>query len=483
MRQIIQISAALFLFGILLFGCETTNSPNSDLQTQADRLNSSASAESSDNVFELKDDTYIGANVTVNRNFDGEETTFEYVVENVIGTSGNQTIQFFNLELPSCLESPAFTPELGDDGSISEDGISWNQTISAPPSGGSSSNNSRSYSITYKGDIPVGDINAEAVRGGDSGQVYSGFVAGPVCPSVETDLTFSGSVYIDANKDGNKDPEEYGLDNIEVSLYSLSGGDETFIVSTITGETGEFSFTVNISSGDYRIKVPANKVDNIYYQATVTSKDFTDVNDDVEDIHFAYTLNIAQMTEDLLNGEILKNTKSTQYWAFQLQHAAVNQRQVEQNPNVDFTRNQMLELLETVEELLPIVEIPFQFEGTGRNKINDALSILRGQKYEHSEVSELMKELLTAELNVANTLGALTPEGDINNPFNRAILIFGEAIACNALGTCPGVETEGSLAFGNLIVGGTDGLTTNATLSDGTTVLRAFNGTGGIGSI
>ena len=472
MRHIIQTSAMIVLLGVLLFGCETTHSPNTDLQLQADRLNSSVNTESG-TKYDLKDGEELGAEVTVWRTFNEEKTTFTYEVRN-----RTSALQFFNLDLPNCLDKPVYTPELGENGLSEDDKISWNQAISANPSAG---NNPRTYTITYEGDIPVGSITAEAVTGNNT--VYSGSVAGPVCPSVETDLTFSGSVYIDANKDGNKDPEEYGLDNIEVSLYSLSGGDETFIVSTITGETGEFSFNVSVPSGDFRIKVPANKVDNIYYQATVTSKDFTDVNDDVEDIHFAYTLNIAQMTEDLLNGEILKNTKSTQYWAFQLQHAAVNQRQVEQNPNVDFTRNQMLELLETVEELLPIVEIPFQFEGTGRNKINDALSILRGQKYEDSEVSELMKELLTAELNVANTLGALTPEGDINNPFNRAILIFGEAIACNALGTCPGVETEGSLAFGNLIVGGTDGLTTNATLSDGTTVLRAFNGTGGIGSI
>ncbi|MCC5940713.1 MAG: hypothetical protein JJU37_04160 [Balneolaceae bacterium] len=488
MKHVIQTSATLMLLGLLLFSCENISSPNSDVQNKADRVLSLNPFSESNNEFVLKDEESTpGVNVTVNRIPGSGETTFEYVVENNIPSPGNRTVQFFNLELPSCLGQPTFTPDLGEGGSISNDGITWNQTISAPSSGGSSANNSRTYSITYEGNVSAGEINAKATSGGEAGRVFSGVVLGPICPSVEVTITFSGSVYIDANEDNTKDPEEYGLDNIEVSLYSFVGDDETLIGSQTTGVTGEFSFEVEAISGiNFRIKVPENKVDNVYYQAIpVTSRDFLNVTEDVENIHFAYVLDIDQMVADLLSGEILKNTKSTQYWAFQLQHAAVNQRQVDQNPNVDFTRAKMNTLLETVEGLLPIVEEPFKFEGNNeREKIQDALRILRGQKYEDSELSDLMKELLTAELNVANELGALTPEGEINDPFNRAILIFGEAIACNALGTCPvgTVVPAGSAIMGNLIVGGTDGLTSSATLSDGTTVLRAFNGTGGIGS-
>jgi len=477
--------ALLVLLSAMIVSCETTNSPNTDLQTQADRLISSNSAVSSD-VYELKADSRVGAIVTVNRIYDGEETTFEYVVENRIttGNPGSRTIQFFNLELPSCLDEPEFTPGLGSDGSLDEDGISWNQTISAPPSSGSSENNSKTFSITYQGNIPSGSVSAEAVSGGSSGQSYSGPVAGPVCPSVEIELTFSGSVYIDANENGKKDSGEYGLENIKVSLYSLSGSDEeTLITSIITDETGEFSFNVSVPSGDFRIKVPENKVDNIYYQAITTSKDFIEVTEDVKEIHFGYKLDIDQMTKDLLSDVIKINTEPTKYWDFQLQHAGVNQRQVDENPNVDFTRAQMIALLETVEGLLPIVEIPFQFEGEGRNKINDALSILRSKKYDDPELSKFMVELLTAELNVANGLGALSPDGDINDPFNRAILIFGEALACNALGSCPEemVTPEGSL--NKLMVGtNTAGTMSNSTLSSGTMVLSAFNGTGGIGT-
>jgi hypothetical protein len=484
MQRFIKVNSLLLLLGVFLFSCDTTNSPVTDLSQNTKELANNFTIENQ-YPYELNYVSTIGARVKVEDGiFDqvNETTTFKFTVLNTIPTGiGNRTLKSFSLKLPSCYDAPVYTPDLGSESSIENSILKWNVNFSAAPSVGE---NPQEFTITYPGNIPLGEILASAERDGSSGHIYSGMIAGPVCPTVLPELTFSGSVYIDANEDDIKQPEEYGLENIEVRLYSFNGEDETFtfIDSVITEEDGEFSLTVNSSGGDFRIKVPANKVDNTYYQAIpVTFLDFTDVTEDVEDIHFAYVLNTEQIIADLLSGDIQKNTRSTQYWAFQLQHAGINRAQVHRNPNVDYTRDQMNELLTLIENTLPNVPEPFKF---GPNKIQDALRILRGQKYGDSEVSELMKELLTAELNVMSNKGAFTIEGDeiiLNDPFNRAILIFGEAIACNALGTCPVAKN----AFKSLAsVNGTyaPGVLSHATISSGTQTLSAFNGTGGIGS-
>ncbi|TVQ00006.1 MAG: hypothetical protein EA359_16450 [Balneolaceae bacterium] len=466
----------MLLLGVFLFSCDTTST--STVEKSATNIGNSAN---SVNVVQNQTTTINEAEIKFLGEIIGELdgttiTTFEYSVENKKATPG-PVPNNFTLQWLECVGQPiAAFPELHDLSQIDDVfKIQWSQAIPAPPS----NENPRFYSITFLGNVPVGTVTTSLIRPGTT--TSTGSIAGPVCPTVLPELTFSGSIYIDANEDNIKQPEEYGLENIEVRLYSLNGGDETFIDSVITEEDGEFSLTVNSSGGDFRIKVPANKVDNTYYQAIpVTFLDFTNVTEDVEDIHFAYVLNTEQIIADLLSGEIQKNTRSTQYWAFQLQHAGINRAQVLRNPNVDYTRDQMNELLTLIENTLPNVPEPFKF---GPNKIQDALRILRGQKYGDSEVSELMKQLLTAELNVMSNKGAFTIDGDeiiLNDPFNRAILIFGEAIACNALGTCPVNGPLKSLAT----VNGTyaPGVLSFATVSSGTQTLSAFNGTGGIGS-
>lgn len=473
MQSFIKVNSLLLLLGIFLFSCDTAS-------TTFDEKRNAEIGDAKNSVFVVQNESttiYDNEIKFINRIPDEEEgtTTFNYSVENI---SSSPNANSFTLEWEECVGNLIdYSPsdaELTDNDNEVVVKIKWPQAIPAPPG----ESNPRFYSITFEGNIPLGTVTTSLTR---QGTPSSGLIAGPVCPVELSELTFSGSVYIDANEDNIKQPEEYGLDNIEVRIYSLDGEDETFIDSVFTEEDGDFSLTITSSGGDFRIKVPANKVDNIYYQAhPVTALDFTNVTEDVEDIHFAYILDTAQIIEDLLSGAILKNTRSTQYWAFQLQHAAVNRAQVLRNPNVDFTRNEMNELLTLIENTLPNVQEPFQF---GPNKIQDALRILRGQKYGNSEVSDLMKELLTAELNVMSDRGAFTIENDeikLNDPFNRAILIFGEAIACNALGTCP-TNTVG-MSMVTVSGGITTGVLSNATISDGTRTLSAFNGTGGIGS-
>lgn len=491
MKKIVQISTLLALFGVLLYGCDTSLSPSSELETPSSEFNNTEKNSSSD-FLEMKDEDDVGAEVTVTTDYNEDEakTTFTYTVKNVSDSDGNPILTDFTLSLPSCAgELDSFTPD-GESAIYTYDAnedynpIEWNIDINPNPS---DPNNTQIYTVSYPGNVASGLIGATIEQKENEEKKYKGELTGPACQGIVNELTFSGSIYIDANEDDVKDPEEYGLENIEVKLFSVSDNDETRVASVTTEEDGLFSFTVNVDTGNFRIEVPSNKVDNIYYQATTTSEDFKDVADDIANIHFAYTLDTDQVVEDLDNGTIPKNTKSPKYWSFQLQHASVNQAQMDRNPNIDFTQQEIFDLLDSIEDLLPNVLVPFEFDGNNdKQKLNDALNILRGKKYEDDEVSELMKQLLTAELNVMSDRGAFTENDgsiELNDPFNRAILIFGEAIACKAIGSCPDPSATNSILISSATVTGTSapGTLSNATLSDGTRTLSSFNGTGGIG--
>ena len=87
-------------------------------------------------------------------------------------------------------------------------------------------------------------------------------------------------------------------------------------------------------------------------------------------------------------------------------------------------------LLQEVEKTL--LPEPFSF---GNNKLQGALDILT--KPIKTELDLYLQQVLTAELNVLSGRGALNADGTLNNDFNDALLIYAEAVACEAMGTCP----------------------------------------------
>lgn len=70
-----------------------------------------------------------------------------------------------------------------------------------------------------------------------------------LCP-VESRGRILGVVFEDADQDGERDPEEFGLAEVEVALYRA----EELVASTLTDPQGEFSFW-DLPAGDYRLRL------------------------------------------------------------------------------------------------------------------------------------------------------------------------------------------------------------------------------------
>jgi hypothetical protein len=458
MKRIPQFLSVICLFGLLLYSCDAINSPSMD--HTGDRSSTSEALRSvieNDNTLTFSEGKIEVHHVERGFNEADETTTFSYTVVNNGATPSPG--KFF-LEWAACDDELVFKNANPDYDVRSGTRIQWNPAIPDPVP--------REYSITFEGDVSPGIITAGLTQ---ASSISTGSIAGPGCGEFAITHTLSGSIFIDVDEDGAKNQFESGPDGIEIFLQRDS---EDFI-STLTTDGGLFSFDVP-ANHDYEVIAPETLFDGLYTPTTSTSFSFTDVTDDESGIDFGYKLEVDDMV-NYLNGLDEINTKSTQYWVFQFRHALSNRGQVIQNnPNIDYDADELGNLLDIIEEFL--LEVPFQFGDDDR--LQEALNILI--RPFRNDYDELLQHLLTAQLNVFSDRGAYTAEnGEIllNDPFNLSVIIFGETIACVEMGAC----ASGSASKSGLISNETSvpGILSFATLSDGTKVLSAFNGTGGIG--
>ncbi len=112
------------------------------------------------------------------RVFDGTTTTFTYTVT---GTGLPPALSHFDLQIPICsiaLELVSYSPteavEVGVDPTTGIDGIKWDLPLGE--------SESRTYSVTFQGDVLEGEI-AAAVKNGDGFTIIT--VPGPSCETVE----------------------------------------------------------------------------------------------------------------------------------------------------------------------------------------------------------------------------------------------------------------------------------------------------------
>ena len=498
MQKFIKVNSFLLVLGVLFLSCDVANTPSNEITT-GDRPNSvpgniQANSSQTFNLVNIDENDKItnGAQVNVNRTYDVDEkeTTFTYTVKNIVSTGKNRTLTDFTLNLPSCTPALILDRFGSNEGEGVIDGnvLQWDTTVPNP-----AANNTREYTITYEGDVPLGLINAEITRQGQQ-QTFSGSVAGPTCDSALVTVKISGTLFIDEFEiNGELEDEEAGIKNVLVTLESEDG---SYSINTTTTEWGDYSFWVTISSGKYTIIVPEELVDFKYYKIYPYTEvvsgprkkrntyEITVGGSNIESINFGYVLDTEELTQDLLSGAIEKNTKSAQYWAFQVEHAVRNRNLLGRNPLIEFTQDRLIAILKDIEDFY--LDVPFQF---GENKLQAALNILKGPIV--NDYDELLRELLAAQLNVLSERRGAIVEYDesgkpiFNDPFNRAILIYGEQVACLALIEAgeagPGCKSITSkLNFVQI-----SGVTASGDLSfslSGTSTLSAFNGTGGIGS-
>lgn len=444
MKNFLNLLTGMVLTGILFTGCEAVDEPLNANDTEVNTITSDIPLDKISEpglqphfVEQLEDFENVLINDYVveflNRETKGTgeniTTTFSYLVS---GTNVTPSMDSFYLEIPDCTESLlSYTPK--ESAKVSEGMVKWNSSVTQ--------NGSQEFSVTYKGDVPLGIVNSTVVRGS---LVETGLVVGP-CKGV---YTLEGNIYIDSNESGDKQLSESGLTSTVKLLDKRK--DKEYEIST----SSNGFYSIMVLNGDYSISVDKDLLgDGNYILITNHSntKDFDDVQQNFADQNFGFDANDSKMINDLENGEITVNTEPTKFWVNQIKHAG--------KKNSDYTVQEMNDLLTEVEGLF--LEEPFQL---GANKINSAMDILT--RPIQSDLDLFLQQLLTAELNILSGRGAYDQnvENQIQE-FNDALLIYSEAIACFEMGIC----TDGQIS--------TEAVTTKASDSN---LLLSFNGTGGV---
>jgi hypothetical protein len=225
---------------------------------------------------------------------DSPTTTFSYEVS---GNGDTPQLDSFFLELPDCAgELIGWAPI--QSANLAENEIKWNSSVSK--------DGSQQYSLTFNGNIPLGIIDATVTRGSI---IQTKSIQGP-CSGV---YSISGSIFIDANENGEKNAEETGIAFIDVKLMDNdnNSGEEIGTVQTLTN--GLYSFPV--LKGNYSVEVGDDLLEDENYTAVgKTSRNVGLVTGDVSNIDFGYRLNSDEVIEKLENNKIELDTEPTKFW-------------------------------------------------------------------------------------------------------------------------------------------------------------------------
>ncbi|MCL6257816.1 hypothetical protein M3O96_01860 [Aquiflexum sp. TKW24L] len=382
---------------------------------------------------------FIGRNVEKTNGI-ATSTTFHYKVS---GTGKSSDLEKFFLQVPSCAGAPTdWEPK--QNSKLDSKGITWSISIGK--------DESKSFSMTFLGDVPLGVIEGSITRNGKREKCD---ILGP-CEGVSE---ICGSIFIDANADGVKQNSESGIPEIEILLRDKKTG--KIVGSVMTIDDGTFTFKV--LEGEYYVET-TDQLFNLSYNATTPSSfHYCTEESDGSCINFGFEIDSEKTTRELKEGIIKGTAECTDYWVDQLKYCGSSKG--------DYSEKEILEFLSQIEKLL--LKEPFQF---GNKKIKTALEILN--PVGKSDIEKFLKELLTAELNVVSQRGALKEvDGElvIWDNYNRALLIHCEAVGCEELGTCSdGYNDRKSYPQQ------TNSRTLSTRLVDATNTLEAFNGTGGI---
>ena len=361
-------------------------------------------------------------------------TTFTYTVS---GTGETAQLDSFYLEVPACAANlSSWSPS--QSAKYEGNRLKWNKSISK--------DGSQEFSMTYRGDLDFGIIEAIVVRGGVE---YAADVIGPCAGA----YNLTGSVFVDANEDGTRQSSELGLAGFTVALTQQNNKAEV-----VTDANGSYSFRV--ISGDYTVSIVNNPLGNEYYTLNSASELLLTVPEDLQ-VNFAFKAIASKMTQDFNEGVILLNTISAKEWEQQIRRAG--------KKNGIFTKTEINQLLIGVEDLL--LQDPYPFN-LGNNRENAALEIL-GKPIQTDE-DLFLQQLLAAELNYLSGRGAYYRAADgsivLMEDFNLTLLKYAEA------------QTFGEPAVSAQVLTATAVSSSSLKLSSTSTLLSSFNdnGSGGL---
>jgi len=339
------------------------------------------------------------------RSYDGSQTTFSYTVS---GVDPPHALSNFFLEVPDCAPDPnAFDPSgpaLNVNPHNGIYGAMW--TI------GLGMNESRSYSMTFPGDVPLGIIRSH-VKAGTT--VDIGTIAGPCAGFV-----ISGAVYVDADSSGTRSAAELGIDNVTVRLVDAAGD----IESMPTDSNGDYIF-VGLD-GTYTVRVDAatpeidfnEELANSFDPTGLTSFEVT-VGPDSPYNNFGYHPRQDEIIAELEAGTLPTDGENAKYWT----------KQVRGKGNVDYSAMQVSDFITEIQGLFLVY--PFQF--TPGNESAEVMDILSIRSKDDLEL--LKRELLTAEFNHVSGKGLGDPA------LQAALLKWVEALVVEAGSSLAGTSS------------------------------------------
>ncbi|WP_194775323.1 hypothetical protein [Pararhodonellum marinum] len=448
MKKNIKIILLIFLSGSILQGCDLMEE---DKQIQEDSVLEANAVFSTlvtndPLLAQLSEFETVSINsYTVKflgREFVNGSTTFFYTVS---GEGKNPQLDSFFLEIPACAGKLIGRSPQNASG-IEGNKVKWNASVS--------STGSQNYSLTFEGDVSLGIIEATVTRGGVT---MSSSVVGP-CKGVST---LSGSIFIDSDANGKKEPSEMGLAGFPITV--VNNVDQKVVAEVKTIDGGFFN--IKVLPGNYTIRSADKLLNENYDPSTPIFIELNQVNENKKDLNFGYLPNSSKIINDIQQNVILLNTQPASFWISQLNEA---------NKPRGKNKEAMLAILLDIENLL--LPIPFEF---GDNKIESALAILalpNGKKAQESESDDkkFFRQLLAAEMNVVSKRGAIVivnGKAELADDFNMALLIYGEGIGCVIKGAC--ISESGRIQ--------SDAFSANSRdLIRSTDLLTFFNGTGGV---
>jgi hypothetical protein len=335
------------------------------------------------------------------RTFTGGETTFRYTV---YGTGVDPALSHFTLELPDCAPelsgySPTNSVSINENPQTGIYGIEWHLNVEADDSVG------RQYSISFPGDVPEGVIFS-AVKSGNTngvGQVY-----GPCAGFV-----ISGSVFIDADVDGERDFDESGIADVVVELTHDDGTVDILRTDAFGG------YSIIRAAGTYTLQIPAAYPDAFNaelsesFDATTPLTREIVVADDSAGNDFGFAPQTEEIIFELEGGVLPTDGESVKFWIKELRAALRNG-----GGNAVYDRATMEGFLADIQELF--LDEVFAF--TPGNELQEAYDILRSNSRE--PIDELLRQLLATEFNEVSGRGLIGENAELQD----VLIAWGEAV-------------------------------------------------------
>lgn len=379
------------------------------------------------------------------RSFANDQTTFAYTVTRLDPT---HAMNYFLIEIPAC--APALASADPQDGSLATDpatglyGVKWSAQLEV--------NQSRSYYMTFPGDVPVGMTHAEVKL---TSTAPVGELGGP-CDGFQ----ISGTVYVDADSSGSQSgADEPGIPGVTVTMEDAGGN----ILTALTDANGGYAFVR--FAGTYTVRIDAATSADDFNESLAANFDPTGatsvsvtIGPDSPGNDFGYDPQAKKITAELQAGTLLTTGEGPKYWI----------KQVRGSGPVDYDAATVAGFLSEVQGLF--LPDPFQF--TPDNVRREAINVLKPPTSQ--PIDELLSELLAAELNHVSGKGLVGGES-----LQAVLLSWAESLAAQYYEANPAAAA--SLKGDGPQLGGGSG--TSSTLQEAINLLGTLNGaTGGGGS-